>query len=142
MTNWMRLSALLLMVTPVSHGNSPCADFTRIKKIECEAGLLLNRGIDLFQEKDYAGAHQYFRRLMQSYPQAKDAVVRASFYNAECDRLGAKTKTKTSARLLKFKSETTHGQILSPGEEPPATTLEESQKELRPGSSPAAPPPR
>ena len=104
-----------------------------------EANVLLDRGIDLFQKHKYADAEKYFQRIMQSYPQSKDIVARANFYNAECDRIRNK-KSIPSTRVLKFKPETTHGQILSPGEKPPASTLEESQKQLLPGSTTAAPP--
>jgi len=137
MTFWMRAAAVLVMVTSVSHAISNCSDLKGMSKIKCEAGAQLNRGIDLFEKKDYARAQKYFQRVMQSYPQLKEVVARAKVYKAKCDRL--LTRPHVAAKVLTFQPETTHGQILSPGEKPGETTLEESQKDLQPNSSGAAP---
>ena len=47
--------------------------------------------------------------------------------NAPCPK---KKPVKPTARELKFKPETKRGQILKPGEPPPVSTIEESQKDL------------
>ena len=136
----MRITALLLALTSASYARSICGELSGVSKLDCEAGVLLNQGIELFQKKEYDRAQRDFQRLIHSYPQTKEAVARASFYDVECDRL--RPKPRKSSQVLKFKSETSHGQILAPGEKPPASTLDESQKDLTPGSTKATPPAR
>ena len=59
-----------------------------------------------------------------------------------CDAGVPAADVHVSTQVLKFKSETTHGQVLSSGQKPPATTLQESQKELTPGTTDAVRPAR
>jgi len=47
--------------------------------------------------------------------------------NVPCPK---KKKPKSAKRELKFKPADTHGQIVGPGEKPPASTIEQSQTDL------------
>ena len=114
MARWIRLFAFVLILSPCVHA-------------ETETTSWLDQGIVLFQKQDYDAAQKYFQRVLESAPQSSDAK-RATFYSAECNKL--RTKPVISVRELKFKSNTVHGQILSPGQTPPPVTLEDSQKQL------------
>ena len=124
MSRWLRVFACVLFL-------SPCI------RAESQADGLLDQGIAFFQKQDYDAAQKYFQRVLQADPQSADAE-KAKFYIAECNRL--RTKPVVTTRELKLKSETTHGQILSPGQKPPPVTLEESQKQLLSGTTNVVPP--